>query len=107
MKIVERANSVIYSIGRQIDDYNQYQDLLKKIANSSGGMPFFFNDVNDIQKLYQKIRQDIQAKYILQFAPKDNKAQNRFRKVTVKLTSAAETRLSKRIRIRTMKGYYY
>jgi VWFA-related protein len=107
MKIVERANSVIYSIGRQIDDYNQYQDLLKKIANSSGGMPFFFNDVNDIQKLYHKIRQDIQAKYILQFASKDIKPQNRFRKITVQLTPAAEARIIKRYQIRTMKGYYY
>jgi VWFA-related protein len=107
MKIVERSNSVIYSIGRQIDDYNQYQDLLKKIANSSGGMPFFFDDVSDIEKLYQKIRNDIQAKYILQFAPKVNKPQNRFRKITVKLTSAAETKISKRHKIRTMKGYYY
>ena len=107
MKIVERSNSVIYSIGRQIDDYNQYQDLLKKIANSSGGMPFFFDDVNDIQKLYQRIRNDIQAKYILQFAPKKNKPQNRFRKITVKLTTAAEEKISKRLKIRTMKGYYY
>ncbi len=107
MKIVERSNSVIYSIGRQLDDYNQYQDLLKKIATSSGGMPFFFDDVDDIQKLYQKIRNDIQAKYILQFAPKINKPQNRFRKITVKLTSAAEVRISKRHKIRTMKGYYY
>jgi hypothetical protein len=107
MKIVERANSVIYSIGRQIDDYNQYQDLLKKIANSSGGMPFFFDDVNDIQRLYQKIRQDIQAKYILQFASKDSKPQNRFRKIAVKLTAEADARIGKRYRIRTMKGYYY
>jgi Ca-activated chloride channel family protein len=107
MKIVERSNSVIYSIGRQIDNYNQYQDLLKKIANSSGGMPFFFEEVSDIQKLYQRIRQDIQAKYILQFAPKKNKPQNRFRKITVKLTTAAEERILKRHKIRTMKGYYY
>jgi len=107
MKIVERSNSVIYSIGRQMDDYNQYQDLLKKIAHSSGGMPFFFQEVEDIQKLYRKIRQDIQAKYILQFAPKDDKKRNRFRKVTVSLTPAAESRIGKSCTVRTMKGYYY
>jgi len=107
MKIVERSNSVIYSIGRHMDDYNQYQDLLKKIAHSSGGMPFFFQEVEDIQKLYRKIRQDIQAKYILQFAPKDDKKRNRFRKVTVSLTPAAESRIGKSCTVRTMKGYYY
>jgi Ca-activated chloride channel family protein len=107
MKIVERSNSVIYSIGRQIDDYNQYQDLLKQIANSSGGMPFFFDETSDIQKLYQKIRQDIQAKYVLQFSPKRSKKENRFRKINVSLTSAARMRIGKKCKIRTMKGYYY
>ena len=107
MKIVERSNSVIYAIGKQMDDYNQYQDLLKKIATSSGGMPFFFENVADIQKLYQKIRQDIQAKYVLQFAPRNSKQMNRFRKVAVKLTPKAAARIAKRYTIRTMKGYFY
>lgn len=107
MKIVERSNSVIYSIGRQMDDYNQYQDLLKQIANSSGGMPFFFDETSDIQKLYQKIRQDIQAKYVLQFSPKRNNKENRFRKIEVELSDTAKSRLGKKCKIRTMKGYYY
>ncbi|MDQ1349890.1 MAG: hypothetical protein QG657_191 [Acidobacteriota bacterium] len=107
MKIVERSNSVIYAIGKQMNEYNQYQDLLQKIATSSGGMPFFFENVSDIQKLYQKIRSDIQAKYVLQFAPKNNKQQNRFRKVTVKLTPTADNAMASKYTIRTMKGYYY
>ncbi len=107
MKIVERSNSVIYAIGKHMDDYNQYQDLLKKIANSSGGMPFFFENVEDIQKLYQKIRQDIRAKYVLQFAPRNSKQLNRFRKIEVKLTPEAAARIAKRYTIRTMKGYFY
>lgn len=107
MKIVERSNSLIYAIGKQMNEYNQYQDLLQKIATSSGGMPFFFENVSDIQKLYQKIRSDIQAKYVLQFAPKNNKQQNRFRKITVKLTPAAENAIASKYNIRTMKGYYY
>lgn len=107
MKLVERSNSVIYSIGRQMDDYNQYQDLLKQISTSSGGMPFFFDEVSDIQKLYQKIRQDIQAKYVLQFSPKRNSKENRFRKIKIELTKAARVRIGKKCNIRTMKGYYY
>ncbi|MCX6582683.1 MAG: VWA domain-containing protein [Candidatus Aminicenantes bacterium] len=107
MKIVERSNSVIYAIGKQMNDYNQYQDLLQKIATSSGGMPFFFENVSDIRKLYQKIRSDIQARYVLQFAPKNNKQQNRFRKITVKITPAAENAIASKYAIRTMKGYYY
>lgn len=107
MKQVERSNSVIYSIGRQMEGYNQYQDLLKKISTSSGGMPFFFSEIEDIKTLYQKIRSDIQAKYILQFSPKNSKPLNIYRKITVKLSKEAEERYGENCRIRTMKGYHY
>lgn len=104
MKIVERSNSVIYSIGTTSvveNRYLQYQDLLGKIASSSGGMTFFFKSVSDIEALYKKIRHDIRAKYVLQFAPKSYKKENRFRKITIKLKNY------KRYKVRTMKGYFY
>jgi Ca-activated chloride channel family protein len=104
MKIVERSNSVIYSIGTGDDSerfYNQYQELLEKISTSSGGMTFFYNDLSDIEKLYKKIRQDIRAKYVIQFSPKNGNKQNRFRKISVRV------RGKKRYKVRTMKGYYY
>ena len=109
MKIVERSNSVIYAIGRKsgYESYNQYHDLLKKIAASSGGMTLFFDDTAELQSLYKKIRLDISAKYILQFAPKNSKKQNRFRKITVRLTQEAEQKHGKKLKIRTMKGYFY
>jgi VWFA-related protein len=108
MKIVERSNSMIYSIGRGMDVYTQYQDLLKKISTSSGGMTFFFDDVKDLEKLYNKIRNDIRAKYVLQFAPKNSTKQNRFRKIKVVLSKKGIEKFGKRkVKIRTMKGYFY
>jgi Ca-activated chloride channel family protein len=103
INIVERSNSVIYSIGRKeyMDNYDQYQQLLEKISTSSGGMTFFLDDVNEVQKVYQKIRRDIQAKFLLRFSPKDKERRNRFRKITVKLNH------HKGYKIRTMKGYFY
>ena len=103
INIVERSNSVIYSIGRKeyMDNYDQYQELLEKISTSSGGMTFFLDDVNEVQKVYQKIRRDIQAKFILRFSPKDKERRNRFRRLTVKINN------HKGYKIRTMKGYFY
>lgn len=103
IKNAEKSNSVIYSIGKKLDNYedNQYQDLLNKISTSSGGMTFFFEKVEDIEYVYRKIRQDIRAKYIIQFSPKDDKARKRFRKISIKLKDR------KRYTIRTIKGYYY
>ena len=107
MKIVERSNSMIYSIGRSMSINTQYQDLLSKIANSSGGMSYFFDEISQLEKLYNRIRRDIQAKYVLQFAPKNSVKQNRFRKIKVILSAAARAKYGKGIKIRTMKGYYY
>lgn len=107
MKIVERSNSVIYSIGRSMDVQTQYQELLKKISNSSGGMTFFFDDVGQLQRLYNIIRRDIQAKYVLQFAPRNSKKQNRFRKLSVKLSEKGKKKYGRKLKLRTMKGYFY
>ncbi len=107
MKIVERSNSVIYSIGRGMDVYTQYQDLLKKISTSSGGINFFFEDVEELEKLYTRIRRDIRAKYVLQFAPKNSRKQNRFRKITVGLSAKGRKKYGRGAKIRTMKGYFY
>jgi VWFA-related protein len=107
MKIVERSNSVIYSIGRSMDVQTQYQELLSKISNSSGGMTFFFEDIGQLEKLYSTIRRDIQAKYVLQFAPRNSKKQNRFRKLTVKLSLAGRKKFGRGLKVRTMKGYFY
>jgi VWFA-related protein len=103
IKNAEKSNSVIYSIGKKQVTYqdNQYQDLLKKISTSSGGMPFFFEKVEDIEFVYQKIRRDIRAKYILQFSPKDDRRRRRFRKLSIQIKDR------KKYNIRTIKGYYY
>jgi len=102
INIVERSNSVIYSIGKKqyMDSYDQYQELLRKISVSSGGMTFFLDDVNEVRKIYEKIRRDIQAKYLLRFSPKEKERHNRFRKITVKIKN-------KNYKVRTMKGYFY
>lgn len=103
INIVKRSNSVIYSIGKKkyMNEYDQYQELLRKISFSSGGITFFLDDVHDVKKTYQKIRKDIQAKFLIRFSPRDNRKRNRFRKITVKLKN------KRGCKVRAMKGYYY
>lgn len=103
MNIVERSNSVIYSIGKKeyMNTFDQYQEILQKISVSSGGMTFFLDDVDEVRKVYEKIRRDIKAKFLLRFSPKDKERRNRFRKITVKMKN------HKGYKVRTMKGYFY
>lgn len=103
MKRVERSNAVIYSIGRKTVDENKdkYQELLKQISSSSGGVTFLLDDPDEIQKIYEKIRRDIQAKYVLQFSPEKEKQLNRFHQINVKIKDG------KGYRVRTIKGFFY
>lgn len=103
MNIVERSNSVIYSIGKKeyMNSFDQYQEILRKISVSSGGMTFFLDDVDEVRKVYEKIRRDIKAKFLIRFSPKDKEKRNRFRKITVKVKN------HKGYKVRTMKGYFY
>jgi Ca-activated chloride channel family protein len=103
MNIVERSNSVIYSIGKKeyMNTFDQYQEILQKISVSSGGMTFFLDDVDEVRKVYEKIRRDIKAKFLIRFSPKDKERRNRFRKIKVKVKN------HKGYKVRTMKGYFY
>jgi Ca-activated chloride channel family protein len=103
LNIVERSNSVIYSIGKKeyMDSYDQYQEILQKISVSSGGMTFFLDDMEEVRKVYEKIRQDIKAKFLLRFSPKDKEKRSRFRKIEVKVKT------HKGYEVRTMKGYFH
>jgi VWFA-related protein len=101
IKKAERSNTIIYAIGQKNITYNvEYQDILKKLTSSSGGMLFFIEDPVEIQKVYESIRSDIWAEYILEFSPNKNGKAKRYRQITVKLKN-------KKYSIRTIKGFYY
>ncbi len=104
MKKAEKSNTEIYSIGKRtysLSSDDQYKTLLEKIAKSSGGISFFFDHVREIKKVYKKIRNDIQAKYLLYFSPEKKGKIKTFRKISIKLKN------TKKYKIRTIKGYYY
>lgn len=102
IKKAERSNAVIYAIGRQNSSYDDtYQEILKKLSSSSGGMLFFIEDPSEIQKIYETIRRDIKAEYVLEFSPNKTGRNKRYRQITVRFKDR------KRYNIRTIKGFYY
>jgi len=102
IKKAEKSNTVIYAIGRSGGSYNdEYQEILKKLSSSSGGMLFFAEDSSEIQRIYELIRHDIKAEYVLEFSPDKSPRGKRFRRISVKLKGR------KKYNIRTIKGFYY
>lgn len=103
VKRVEKSNVVIYSIGKKMaaDKPDEYQLLLEKISASSGGRTFFMEDAKDIEKVYNNIRGDIDAQYILQFSQKNLQRLDRFHKISIRLKK------DNGYSVRTIKGFYY
>jgi VWFA-related protein len=102
IKKAERSNTVIYAIGRRNSSFDdEYQEILRKLSTSSGGMLFFAEDASEIQKIYELIRRDIKAEYVLEFSPGKRGRNKRYRRITVKFKN------KKKYNIRTIKGFYY
>jgi Ca-activated chloride channel family protein len=102
IKKAERSNTIIYAIGSSTASYNnEYQEILRKLSSSSGGILFFIEDTSEVQKIYELIRRDIKAEYVLEFSPNKHGNGKRFREITVKFAN------NKKYNIRTIKGYYY
>jgi VWFA-related protein len=102
IKKAERSNVVIYAIGKRYASYNdEYQSILKSLSTSSGGMLFFVEDSSEIQKVYETIRRDIKAEYVLEFSPNKSGRGRHYRQITVKIKN------KKKYTVRTIKGFYY
>ena len=99
IKKVKKSAVVIYAIDNSLDES---VDLLGEICSISGGMTFPLDSVKKTKKVYDKIREDIKAQYVLYFDAKttgSRKTGHRFHPLTVKVKNH-------NYEIRTLKGYY-
>ncbi len=92
---VKTSSVVIYAID---NDMSRSEDVLKEICELSGGMTFPLDSIKKTRRVYEKIREDIRAQYILYFDAPSSGGRNRFHGLTV-------TVKSKKYDIRTIKGY--
>ena len=104
---IKKSNTVIYAIrniaGKDEDPF--YVNFVTNMCSVSGGMTFRLSDIAGTQKVYDRIREDIRAQYLLHFSPgnlKRSRRGNRFHTVEV------EVKVKKGgYRVRTLKGFHY
>lgn len=102
---IKKSNTVIYAI-RNISGKNEdpfYVNFVTNICSISGGMTFRLSDIAGTQKVYDRIREDIRAQYLLHFSPgnlKRSRRGNRFHTVAVKVKNGD-------CHVRTLKGFHY
>lgn len=102
---IKKSNTVIYAIrnipGEDEDPF--YVNFVSNICSISGGMTFRLSDIAGTQKVYDRIREDIRAQYLLHFSPnhlKRGRRGNRFHTLEVTVKKGD-------YRVRTLKGFHY
>jgi VWFA-related protein len=101
VKKVKKSPVVIYAIDNREIGGNE---VLGEICTLSGGMLFPLTNVNKTKKVYDKIRAEIKAQYVLYFNPAAggvSRSFRRFHPLIVKVKDHDD------YDIRTIKGYYY
>lgn len=96
LRKVSQTPAVIYAIDNQLD---RADDILQDICSLTGGAVYPLADVKKTARVYDKIREEIKAQYVLYFSPPDKGGASRFHRLTVKVKN-------KEWRVRTVRGYY-
>jgi VWFA-related protein len=101
-----RGDSMIYAIG--IADPVFYQvrghfytgsDVMKKMAEETGGRAFFPDNAEELQKAFDEIAAELRSQYSLGYTPTNTKHDGRFRKVEIKVKRPG-------LRVQARRGYY-
>ncbi|UCH95102.1 MAG: VWA domain-containing protein [Candidatus Aminicenantes bacterium] len=98
---VKKSPVVIYAIDNRHSGFN---NVLGEICSLTGGMLFPLMDARKTNKVYEKIREEIKAQYILYFNPGSSggpRTFKRFHSLSVRVKNHDD------YDIRAIKGYYY
>jgi VWFA-related protein len=81
---------------------NELRLRLQQLAETAGGLAFFPMSVKQLDEMYEKIRREIDARYLLGYTSTDARQDGAWRSVDVRLTRPD----LKGARVRARKGYY-
>jgi len=104
---IQKTNTVIYTIGLLGDENKKAKSrarkALKEIAEASGGLAFFPENVDDVHNICEQVAHDIRNQYTLAYYPTNTKRDGTFRAVQVEIIPP---RGRGKLVARTRNGYY-
>jgi|GEM_PF-139800 len=100
IKMCERAGAIIYTISTNVSpSRDRGDDVLKKMADATGGTPFFPHRLEDMANSFHNIEEELRSQYSLVYQPADFKANGAFRSIYL-------VTLDKRYTVRASHGYF-
>jgi Ca-activated chloride channel homolog len=102
IEMAQRAEVVVYTISTNISGVKtQYDKILERIADATGGRAFFPFQLNDVANAFSEIQDELRSQYLLAYVPDDFRPDGRFRAIQI---VAAQN--PKNLHVRARKGYY-
>ncbi len=100
IKMCQRASTIVYTISTNVSpSRDRGDDVLKKIAEATGGYPFFPKRIEDMASSFHDIEEELRSQYSLAYRPADFKLDGAFRSIYL-------VALNPRFVVRAKKGYF-
>jgi len=104
---IQKTDTVIYTIGLLSEESKKNSKRAKKaleqIAQASGGLAFFPENVDDVHNICEQVARDIRNQYTLAYYPSNSKRDGTYRTVQVEIIPP---RGRGKLVARTRNGYY-
>jgi VWFA-related protein len=100
IKMCQRADTIVYTISTNVSpSRDRGDDVLKKMAEATGGAPFFPKRLDDMSGSFHDIEEELRSQYLLVYRPAEFKADGAFRSIYL-------VSLNPRYQVRARKGYF-
>jgi len=103
---IQKTDVVIYTIGLLGQENKRSAKVarkaLKNIAEASGGLAFFPENVEDVHAICEQVAHDIRNQYTIAYYPTNTRRDGSFRAVNVEIAARGHGKLT----ARTRNGYY-
>jgi Ca-activated chloride channel family protein len=112
MEAITESEAQVYLVGFFDEDESsglpgkpenkRAKELLKRLADGSGGRAFFPRDVDEMAAIAEQIARDLRTQYILNYYPSNEEKDNTFRAIRVEI----KTKDNRKLIARTRMGYF-
>jgi VWFA-related protein len=103
LNLAGKSNTLVYTIGIfDAEDADRNPDVLKRLAQATGGEAYFPGQYNEVVAICERIARDIRHQYILGYVSASAARPGTWRAIRVVARSGGKARLS----VRTRSGYF-
>jgi VWFA-related protein len=99
--MAQRADVIVYTISTNVTGSRHAGDkVLERIADATGGRPFFPFQLNDVANAFVEIQDELRSQYALSYTPANFRNDGRYHTIEILAQN------HKNLRVRSRRGYY-